>query len=168
MQSPDHELLSEELAHQAKSLPVASAMPPVESLLSRHRKRVRRRRLLVISAVVAPLLIAVGLRIGLSPALDSTIDRVASQPTNQDNNRLDDGTDAPTDQQSWDELVKLISQQSGTQAKLVEFTDDQGVERRAIYVPQHVVPVKYENLSFAEQSAIQRVLNQSTDVIDSI
>ena len=59
------------------------------------------------------------------------------------------------------ELVRVVSEQTGTQAQLVAMPDENGELVPAIYIPERAIPVLFQHLSPAERFAVTRVLNQT-------
>ena len=150
--------LEQQLADQARRLTDFSVDTPTNILLNTHRRRVQTRMILTVVSVAAMLLFSVAI----------------VKPWSSNTQRMSDASNEPTtkpipsnartaltsnDDRSLQELLRMVSMKTGVSAELVMVKDSSGVERPAIYVPEHSVAVPFENLNPIEQNAVLRTLN---------
>ena len=149
--------------HADRIVQIDSIEVPTKLLLEQHVKRVTRRRRgrsAVLALFVAGSLVLAG-RFGREP-LDTVEMPAAPIHSNQlvgDAAGEDQGRDA--EELIVEQLLQVVSEQTGTQAMLVTVPNGAGEMVRAIYVPERTTPIRFQQLSPTERAAVTRVLDDS-------
>ena len=149
--------------HADRIVQIDSIEFPTKLLLEQHVKRVTRRRrgrFAVLALFVAGSLVLAG-RFGREP-LDTAEMPAAPIHSNQlvgDAAGEDQGRDA--EELIVEQLLQVVSEQTGTQAMLVTVPNGAGEMVRAIYVPERTTPIRFQQLSPTERDAVTRVLEDS-------
>ena len=149
--------------HADRIMQIDSIEVPTTMLLEQHVKRLARRRrgrLTALALIVAGGLTWAG-RFGREPR-DTVEMPVAPIQSNQlvgDAARENQVRDA--EELIVEQLLQVVSEQTGTQAMLVTVPNGAGEMVRAIYVPERTTPIRFQQLSPTERAAVTRVLDDS-------
>ncbi|MEM7473437.1 MAG: hypothetical protein AAF483_00450 [Planctomycetota bacterium] len=172
MSESNHREVGSRLREQSARLAPECIEAPVDQILGRFRRRRMIRRCYVGASALAVLLVGIFF---VNRALDESPQFAEKEAQSSNEEKLESPTLASAQMQSdletgesFAELLNFVSLQAGVEAHLIIRKDENGTETPVIYIPPALLPMSYENLDTAEQEAVLRVLNQSTEQLNSI